>query len=180
MRGFALDRLGTLETLDPQGFPQGGNGLAVFNLEARAPYWKNIQFVWFTDAGNVFKEASDIRFDQLRSMVDESAWAQSLAEAMAVTHPGEAAGTAISGAELKQWAMKKGKKLAPALALVRNPDVTLSTYAEESARQAADAALQTNIDSEVANRIADVDAEEAARVADVNAEESDRQAADTG
>jgi outer membrane protein insertion porin family len=66
VRGFALDRLGTIETLDPQGFPQGGNGLAVFNLEARAPYWKNIQFVWFGDAGNVFKEASDIRLDQLR------------------------------------------------------------------------------------------------------------------
>ena len=66
VRGFALDRLGTVETLDPQGFPQGGNGLAVFNLEARAPYWKDIQFVWFTDAGNVFKDASDIRLDQLR------------------------------------------------------------------------------------------------------------------
>jgi len=66
VRGFALDRLGTPETLDPQGFPQGGNGLAVFNLEARAPYWKNLQFVWFTDAGNVFKLASDIRVAELR------------------------------------------------------------------------------------------------------------------
>ncbi len=66
VRGFALDRLGTAETLDPQGFPQGGNGLAVFNLEARAPYWKNLQFVWFTDAGNVFKQASDIRLNELR------------------------------------------------------------------------------------------------------------------
>ncbi len=66
VRGFALDRLGTAETLDPQGFPQGGNGLAVFNLEARAPYWKNIQFVWFSDAGNVFKEALDIRLNELR------------------------------------------------------------------------------------------------------------------
>ncbi|MDO8679553.1 MAG: POTRA domain-containing protein [Acidobacteriota bacterium] len=66
VRGFALDRLGTIETLDPQGFPQGGNGLAVFNLEARAPYWKNIQLVWFGDAGNVFKDASDIRLDELR------------------------------------------------------------------------------------------------------------------
>ena len=66
VRGFALDRLGTPETLDRQGFPQGGNGLAVFNLEARAPYWKNLQLVWFTDAGNVFKTASDLRFDQLR------------------------------------------------------------------------------------------------------------------
>ncbi len=66
VRGFALDRLGTPETLDPQGFPQGGNGLAVFNLEARAPYWKNLQFVWFTDAGNVFKTASDLRLTDLR------------------------------------------------------------------------------------------------------------------
>lgn len=66
VRGFALDRLGSPETLDPQGFPQGGNGLLVFNLEARAPYWKNLQFVWFTDAGNVFKLASDVRLDGLR------------------------------------------------------------------------------------------------------------------
>ncbi|MGE3489530.1 MAG: POTRA domain-containing protein [Vicinamibacterales bacterium] len=66
VRGFALDRLGTAETLDPRGFPQGGNGLAVFNLEARAPYWKNLQFVWFADAGNVFKTASDIALDELR------------------------------------------------------------------------------------------------------------------
>jgi len=66
VRGFALDRLGTPETLDPRGFPQGGNGLAVFNFEARAPYWKNLQLVWFTDAGNVFKTASDISLDELR------------------------------------------------------------------------------------------------------------------
>lgn len=66
VRGFALDRLGTAETLDPRGFPQGGNGLAVFNFEARAPYWKNLQFVWFADAGNVFKTASDISLAELR------------------------------------------------------------------------------------------------------------------
>ena len=66
VRGFSNDRLGTEETLDPDGFPQGGNGLAVFNLEARAPYWKNLQFVWFMDAGNVFRRASDIQLDDLR------------------------------------------------------------------------------------------------------------------
>ena len=66
VRGFALDRLGTEETLDPQGFPQGGNGMAIFNLETRAPYWKNLQFVWFVDAGNVFKFAGDIRLDEMR------------------------------------------------------------------------------------------------------------------
>jgi outer membrane protein insertion porin family len=67
VRGFALDRLGTDETLDPQGFPQGGNGLTVFNLEMRAPYWKAVQFVWFLDAGNVFRRATDIRLDELRA-----------------------------------------------------------------------------------------------------------------
>jgi outer membrane protein insertion porin family len=66
VRGFALDRLGTVDTLDSQGFPQGGNGLAIFNLETRAPYWKNLQFVWFLDAGNVFDRASHIRLDELR------------------------------------------------------------------------------------------------------------------
>lgn len=66
VRGFALDRLGTADTLDPQGFPQGGNGVAIFNLELRAPYWKNLQLVWFTDAGNVFERATDIRLDELR------------------------------------------------------------------------------------------------------------------
>jgi outer membrane protein insertion porin family len=66
VRGFALDRLGTAETLDPQGFPQGGNGMAIFNLETRAPYWKNLQFVWFLDTGNVFRRALDIRLDEFR------------------------------------------------------------------------------------------------------------------
>ena len=75
-----------------------------------------------------------IRFDQLRTLIAESEWAQSLAEVMTVTHPGEIAGTATSGVELKQWAQKKGKKLAPGLALVRNPDVTLSFFLEEAAR----------------------------------------------
>ena len=66
VRGFALDRLGSAETLDPQGFPKGGNGMAVFNLETRAPYWKDVQVVWFLDAGNVFRNATDIRLDELR------------------------------------------------------------------------------------------------------------------
>jgi outer membrane protein insertion porin family len=67
VRGFSLDRLGAANTLDPQGFPKGGNGLTVFNLEMRAPYWKTFQFVWFLDAGNVFQHATDIRLDELRA-----------------------------------------------------------------------------------------------------------------
>ena len=66
VRGFALDRLGTADTLDEDGFPLGGNGMAVFNFETRAPYWKDLQFVWFLDAGNVFESATAIRLEQLR------------------------------------------------------------------------------------------------------------------
>ena len=66
VRGFALDRLGTEQTLDPQGFPQGGNGMLIFNVETRAPYWKGVQMVWFLDAGNVYKRVSDITLGELR------------------------------------------------------------------------------------------------------------------
>jgi outer membrane protein insertion porin family len=68
VRGFSLDSLGTEETLDDsQGFPQGGNGMIIFNLETRAPYWKNVQLVWFLDAGNVFRRVSDFRLQELRA-----------------------------------------------------------------------------------------------------------------
>ena len=75
-----------------------------------------------------------IRFDQLRAMVAESEWAQSLAGSMRVLQPGDPAGTQISGVELKQWAQRQGKKLAPGLALVKNPDVVISFFLEEAAR----------------------------------------------
>ncbi|MCC7240324.1 MAG: BamA/TamA family outer membrane protein [Acidobacteria bacterium] len=66
VRGFALDRLGTAATLDPQGFPQGGNGLLVFNVELRTPYWKSLGVVGFVDAGNVFERVGDIDVGGLR------------------------------------------------------------------------------------------------------------------
>ena len=68
VRGFSLDSLGTEDTLDDsQGFPQGGNAMAIFNVETRAPYWKNLQLVWFLDAGNVFSRVSDFRLNELRA-----------------------------------------------------------------------------------------------------------------
>jgi len=75
-----------------------------------------------------------VRFDQLRTMVAESEWAQSLAAIMTVTNPGDPAGVAVDGETLKRWGRKEGKKLAPGLALVRTPDVTLSFFLEEAAR----------------------------------------------
>ena len=75
-----------------------------------------------------------VRFDQLRETVANSEWAQSLAEAMPVTTPGEKAGVTINGDLLLKWAKKKGKKLSPNLALVRNPEMTLTWIKEESER----------------------------------------------
>ena len=78
-----------------------------------------------------------IRFDQLRSMIAESEWAQSLASVIRVMQPGEPAGTQVSGVELKQWAQKQGKKLAPGLALVKHPEIIISFFLDEAARHQA-------------------------------------------
>jgi len=67
VRGFALDRLGTADTIDQQGFPQGGAGLLVLNSEVRAPYWKGLGLVAFLDAGNIYRRASDIDVGALRT-----------------------------------------------------------------------------------------------------------------
>jgi outer membrane protein assembly complex protein YaeT len=67
VRGFVLDRLGMPETINSDGFPEGGRGLVVTNLELRTPYWKGVGAVAFLDSGNVFQRASDIRLTDLRA-----------------------------------------------------------------------------------------------------------------
>jgi outer membrane protein insertion porin family len=66
VRGFVLDRLGTEETLNEDGFPTGGNGLIVANLEMRTAYWKGLGAVGFFDTGNVFRRIGDIQLSELR------------------------------------------------------------------------------------------------------------------
>ena len=66
VRGFALDRLGTDETISASGFPAGGNGLIVLNAELRADVIAGIGAVGFLDAGNVFPRATDLDFGRLR------------------------------------------------------------------------------------------------------------------
>lgn len=66
VRGFALDRLGTDETLDENGFPKGGNGLLVANVEVRTPYWKGLGLVGFLDGGNVYRLAREIDLSEIR------------------------------------------------------------------------------------------------------------------
>jgi outer membrane protein assembly complex protein YaeT len=69
VRGFALDQLGTANTLDPvTGLAIGGNALVLLNAELRAPY-RNFQLVGFFDTGNVFARPSEIDLGAMRSAV---------------------------------------------------------------------------------------------------------------
>jgi outer membrane protein assembly factor BamA len=68
VRGFALDRLGTPETI-VNGFPIGGDGLVIFNAELRQPVFGPLGVVGFFDTGNVFQHANDLDLGSLRSSV---------------------------------------------------------------------------------------------------------------
>jgi glycyl-tRNA synthetase len=76
-----------------------------------------------------------IREDQWWALMCEQPWVQSLAGIV------EAGTGKLSGEDLLRWAKGKGKHLAPNLALVRNPEVTLSWLAEdvEKGKRPADA-----------------------------------------
>jgi outer membrane protein insertion porin family len=69
VRGFALDRLGRPDTVDPSGFPKGGHGLVVLNAELRVPVRGGLGVVGFLDAGNVFLHVNDMNLGQLRGAV---------------------------------------------------------------------------------------------------------------
>jgi outer membrane translocation and assembly module TamA len=69
VRGFALDQLGTPATIDKDGFPQGGEGLVIFNAEVRAPVARGLGVVGFVDSGNVFEHVSAISLVDLRGSV---------------------------------------------------------------------------------------------------------------
>lgn len=67
VRGFATERLGTADTIDPAGFPRGGHGLVVLNAEIRAPLRGSLGVVGFLDAGNVFLNVDDMDLRKLRT-----------------------------------------------------------------------------------------------------------------
>src|SRR5437773_174440 len=64
------------------------------------------------------------RSDHVWEMIKESAWLKSLAEAAQFGPTPEL--LSVDSVSLIRWAKTKGRKLAPGLALVRNPEVTLS------------------------------------------------------
>jgi outer membrane translocation and assembly module TamA len=69
VRGFALDQLGTSETLDKNGFAIGGNGLVILNAELRMPVRGSIGVVGFLDSGNVYAKTTHIDLSELRTSV---------------------------------------------------------------------------------------------------------------
>jgi outer membrane protein insertion porin family len=75
-RGFAIDQLGVRhipsqpeDTIDPQGFPLGGNAEVLLNFELRVPLWRSVEAHTFLDTGNVFQNTRHIDLDQFRSSV---------------------------------------------------------------------------------------------------------------
>ncbi len=68
------------------------------------------------------------RADHVWEILQESEWFQSLAKDTGVAFTKELA--TIDSAAVLKWANKQGKRLAPGLAVVRNPEVTLSWLAE--------------------------------------------------
>ncbi len=68
-----------------------------------------------------------VRSDQVWSILAEQRWVQSIA---AIVNPHD---HSFHTADLLKWAKGKGKELAPNLALVRNPEVTLVWLAEKAA-----------------------------------------------
>jgi outer membrane translocation and assembly module TamA len=66
VRGFALDKLGARETVSAAGFALGGNALLILNAEIRAMVWRELGFVAFVDAGNVFARPSHFEMSEVR------------------------------------------------------------------------------------------------------------------
>ena len=66
IRGFALDTVGTPETISPRGFPRGGNAVLIVNGELRVPVWSDVGAAVFVDGGNVFERVTDFAVDELR------------------------------------------------------------------------------------------------------------------
>jgi outer membrane protein assembly complex protein YaeT len=77
VRGFALDTLGVrhsppdplTDTIDPNGFPIGGNATVIFNGELRVPVAGGLSVVSFFDTGNVFQRVSTMNLSEFRNAV---------------------------------------------------------------------------------------------------------------
>ncbi len=66
IRGFALDRVGTGNTISSQGFPLGGNAVLIMNGELRVPVTTNLGTAFFLDGGQVFERVTNFGLADLR------------------------------------------------------------------------------------------------------------------
>ncbi len=69
IRGFALDSVGSPETITLNGFPTGGNAVLILNGELRAAVWGDLGAAVFVDGGNVFRRVTDFDISELRGSV---------------------------------------------------------------------------------------------------------------
>ena len=69
IRGFALDTVGTEQTITPNGFPRGGNAVILLNGELRMHLFGDFGAVAFADGGNVFERATQLDLGNLRGAV---------------------------------------------------------------------------------------------------------------
>ncbi len=82
-----------------------------------------------------------LRSDHVGDMLRESEWVQSLSKTCDLDLSENA--VTVDRAKLLKWATSKGKRVAPGLALVRNPELTLTWLSEFVAKGAAQP-LSTN------------------------------------
>ena len=71
-----------------------------------------------------------MRADHVWTMLKESEWVLSLAKDCELSLTDELC--SVDSKSVLRWAEKKGKRIAPGLALVRNPEITMSWLAEQS------------------------------------------------
>ncbi len=67
VRGFTLDRLGDADTIDPDGFPTGGDAVLITNAELRFPVTRTLGGVVFLDGGNVFARVRQVDLGRVRA-----------------------------------------------------------------------------------------------------------------
>lgn len=65
VRGYPVDSLGPLEDLGYTSRPAGGKAMVVINQELRIPLPRDVVGILFLDAGQVWAEASQVRWEDL-------------------------------------------------------------------------------------------------------------------
>ncbi len=125
--------------LGPDGKPMSILGLDSTIIQHPTTWHASGHVGGFADPMQTCRKCKKLfRADHVEDMLHEAEWVKSFADAMKVAAVDSLELGALlrsivvfdSGAAL-QWAQKKGKKLAPGLALVRNPQVTLSWLVED-------------------------------------------------